>query len=197
MTTASAHLCFSMPGTVEFVLFVVRKAVRALDNEEPVLKIKAAVAAQHRLAANRVAAQLTDFVEGLVLDRFSTRLELTLTDVDAPQPSIGKAEDLYDLQLCVQAGELPGEDGASIPVSLDTSLNVLDLVFPGCDIGEATARSDACGECPACRAACVELLRAGFEAVKRAAVEVGSVEVLVKTLKRAREQRCQLAVPAV
>lgn len=94
MTTASAHLCFSMPGTVEFVLFVVRKAVRALDNEDPVLKISAAVASHHRCAAKRVTALLTDFVEGLILNHFSTKLELTLAEVDAPQPSIGKAEDL-------------------------------------------------------------------------------------------------------
>jgi len=194
MTTASAHLCFSMPGTVEFVLFVVRKAVCALDNEDPVLKISAAVASHHLCAAKRVTALLTDFVEGLILNHFSIKLELTLAEVDAPQPSIGKAEDLYDLQVCIQAGELPGEDGASVPVSLDTSLNVLDLVFPGCDVDEAVASTDACGECKACRSACEELLRAGFETVKRVAVEVGTVEVLVKTLKRAREQRIGVAV---
>lgn len=65
---------------------------------------------------------------------------------------------------------------------------MLDLVFPGCDVSEAVASTDACGECPACRSACEELLRAGFEAVKRVAVEVGTVEVLVKALKHAHTE---------
>lgn len=206
---AAAKHCPAMPGTVAFADFVLRLAAEALWHEDPELLVVAPVSRAHRAASAAVVQQLTDFVNGLGVytgtrDLFSTRLGVVLQETDEDQLPLGVADDLYDLQICINAGQLPRADDSLLEASMDTALDVRDLVFPACthtvdssrrERPAAHSRDDlrrhclsdvhTCGYCAPCVAACDALVDAGFGGTKPAELGVTAIETTPLFARRA------------
>lgn len=204
---AAAKHCPAMPGTVAFVDFVLRSAAEALWHEDPELLVIAPVSRLHRAASAVVVQRLTDFVNEVhtgTPDFFSTRLAVVLQETDEDQLPLGVADDLYDLQICINAGQLPRADDSLLEAAMDTALDVRDLVFPACthtvDSGynerpAAHSHDDlcthrlsdvhTCGYCAPCVAACDALIDAGFGGTKPAELGVAAIETTPLFARRA------------
>lgn len=197
---AAAKRCPAMPGTIAFADFVLRSAAEALWHEDPDLLVIAPVSKAHRAASAVVVRRLTDFVAGLGVytgtrDLFSTKLGVVLQETAEDQLPLGVADDLYDLQICINAGQLPRADDSLLEAAMDTSLDVRDLVFPACTHTVDSGRGNrpagqkgpgihtqrltdvhTCGYCAPCVAACDAFIDAGLGGTKPAEIGVAEIE---------------------